>query len=157
MFLCILFSFFHTFPEFENTKTRFHIVPGCVPGSAWAKARLRTRLAAAAVLSDHVRIVLRVDGVVVGQLDHLFESVVDKDEADERGEAFLCETCEILHQEAGVCGHQHQTEKTRPQADPQPKLEVVKAVVSEGGHIMHNESYYCLVSNVITCDCVFVC
>lgn len=59
---------------------------------------------------------------MVGQLQHLFESVVDEDEADERGEAFLCESCEVLHQETGVRGDQHQTEYPRPQPDPQPEL-----------------------------------
>lgn len=85
----------------------------------------------AVVLSDEVGVVSRVNRVVVAQLYHLFESVVDEDEADERGEAFLGEAREVLHQEAGVCGDQHQTEYARPQADPQPELKVVEAVVSE--------------------------
>lgn len=85
----------------------------------------------AVVLRDQVGIVLVVDGVVVAQLYHLFERVVDEDKADEGGEALLREACEVLHQEAGVRGHQHQAEQARPQADPQPELEVVKAVVSE--------------------------
>lgn len=67
----------------------------------------------------------------MAELDHLFEGVVDEDEADERGEAFLCESCEILNQEAGICRDQQQTENTRPQADPQPELQVVEAIVSE--------------------------
>lgn len=70
---------------------------------------------------------------MVAQLYHLLESVVDEDEADERREAFLGEAREVLHQEAGVGGHQHQTEEARPQADPQPELEVVEAVVSGRG------------------------
>lgn len=74
---------------------------------------------------------MKVYRVVVAQLDHLFESIVDEDEADERREAFLSETCEVLHQEAGICGDQHQTEQARPQANPQPKLKVVEAIVSE--------------------------
>lgn len=61
----------------------------------------------------------------MGQLYHLLESVIDEDEADERREALLGEACEVLHQEAGVCGDQQQTEYTRPQADPQPELKVV--------------------------------
>lgn len=92
---------------------------------------LHTREALAVVLRDQVGIVLRVDLVVVGQLYHLFESVVDEDEADERGESFFGETREVLHQEAGVCGDQYQTENARPQADPQPELKVVEAVFSE--------------------------
>lgn len=68
---------------------------------------------------------------MVGQLYHLFESIIDEDEADERRESFFSETREVLHQEAGICGDQHQTEYTRPQADPQPELKVVEAIVSE--------------------------
>lgn len=67
------------------------------------------------------------------QLDHLLESVVDEDEADQGGEAFLGEAREVLHQEAGVRGHQHQAEQARPEADPQAELEVVEVVFSEGG------------------------
>lgn len=69
---------------------------------------------------------------MVGQLYHLLECVIDKDEADKCREALLGEACEVLHQEARVRGDQHQTEKTRPQADPQPELEVVELVFSEG-------------------------
>lgn len=77
--------------------------------------------------------------MVVGQLYHLLESIVDENEADERRKAFLCETCEILHQEAGICGDQHQTEHGRPQSDPQPEFKVVEAVVSEGEDTFHTE------------------
>ncbi len=93
--------------------------------------KTRTRHAATVVLGDKVGIVAGVNAVVVSQLYHLFKSIIDEDEADERREAFLSETCEVLHQEAGVCGDQHQTEKARPEADPQPELKVVEAVVSE--------------------------
>lgn len=95
------------------------------------KKNERTRHATAVVLSDEVGVVVGVYGVVVAQLYHLFESVVDEDKADESREALFCEAREVLHQEAGVRGDEHQTEQTRPQADPQPELEVVKAVVSE--------------------------
>ena len=64
----------------------------------------------------------------MGELQHLLKGVVDEDKADEGGEALLGEAGEILHQEAGVRGHQHQAEHPRPQPDPQPELQVVKAV-----------------------------
>lgn len=85
----------------------------------------------AVVVSDEVGVVLGVYGVVMAQLYHLLESVVDEDKADESGEALFCEAREVLHQEAGVRGNQHQAEQARPQADPQPELEVVEPVVSE--------------------------
>lgn len=93
----------------------------------------RTRDAAAVVLGDEIAVEICVDRVVVRQFDHLLESVINKDKADESREALLCETGKILHQEAGVRGDQHQTEYTRPQADPQPELKVVKVIVSEEG------------------------
>lgn len=42
----------------------------------------------------------------MGQLQHLLEGVIDEYEADERGEALLCKSGEILHQVTGVSGHQ---------------------------------------------------
>ena len=66
----------------------------------------------------------------MGELQHLLEGVIDEDEADEAGEALLGEAGEVLDQEAGVGGHQHQAEECRPQADPQPELQVVEGVVS---------------------------
>ncbi len=41
----------------------------------------------------------------MGQLQHLLEGVIDEYEADERGEALLCKSGEILHQVTGVSGH----------------------------------------------------
>lgn len=37
----------------------------------------------AVILCDVVDFVVRVDGVVVGKLQHLLEGVIDEDEADE--------------------------------------------------------------------------
>lgn len=95
---------------------------------AWS---VRTGTAVAVVLSDEVGVVLAVDKVVVAQLYHLFESIVDEDKADKSGEALFCEAREVLHQEAGVRGDEHQAEHARPQTNPQPELEVVEIVVSE--------------------------
>lgn len=86
----------------------------------------------AVVVSDEVAVVLGVYAIVMAQINHLFESVVDEDKADESGEALFCEAREVLHQEAGVRGDEHQAEQARPQADPQPELEVVEPVVPEG-------------------------
>lgn len=65
----------------------------------------------AGILSDHVPLVTGVNGVVVGKLEHLLECIVDEDKADKSRKAFLCEACEILHKEAGICRHQHQTQE----------------------------------------------
>lgn len=76
-----------------------------------------------------IHLVIRVDGVVVSQLQHLLEGVIDEDEAYETGEALLGEAGEVLHQEAGIGGHQDQAEERRPQADPQTELQIIKRVV----------------------------
>lgn len=81
-------------------------------------------------MRDVVHLKVGVDGVVVSELEHLLEGIVDEDEADEAGEALLGEPGEVLNQEAGVSGHEHQAEERRPQTDPQPELQVVKVVVS---------------------------
>lgn len=85
--------------------------------------------AEAFVLRDVVHLVIRIDGVVVSQLQHLLEGVIDEDEAYETGEALLGEAGEVLHQEAGIGGHQHQAEERRPQADPQAELQIIKLIV----------------------------
>lgn len=81
-------------------------------------------------MGDLVHVIAGVDGVMVGELQHLLEGIIDEDEADERREAFLREAGEVLDQEAGVCGDQDQGQEGRPQANPQSEFQVVKAVVS---------------------------
>lgn len=46
-----------------------------------------------------------VDGVVISQLDHLLESIVDKNEANQRGKALFSEASEVLNQKAGIGGY----------------------------------------------------
>ena len=53
--------------------------------------------AEAVILGDVVDLIVRVDGVVIAQLQHLFESIIDEDETDETRETFLSEAGEILH------------------------------------------------------------
>ena len=116
----------------SNTR----VLPWCRDRSVSFEVRLTVNSrghAEAVVLGDQLLLEVGVDGVVVRELDHLLEGVVDEDEADEAGEALLREPGEVLDQEAGVGGHQHQAEERRPQADPQPELQVVEAVVSASG------------------------
>lgn len=70
-----------------------------------------------------------VDGVVICKLDHLLESIIDKDEANQRRKALLRETCEVLNQEAGISGYQNETQEGGPQANPKAKLQIVKIIV----------------------------
>lgn len=60
-------------------------------------------------MRDVVHLELRVDRVVICQLDHLLESIVNEDEADEGGKSFLSEAGEVLDQEAGIGGDEDET------------------------------------------------
>lgn len=62
--------------------------------------------ALALVGGDGVRSEVRVNGIVFEGTDHLFDGVVDEDEADEGGEALFGEAGDILDDKAGICGHQ---------------------------------------------------
>lgn len=62
--------------------------------------------ALALVGGDGVRSEVRVNGIVFEGTDHLFDGVVDEDEADEGGEALFSEAGDILDDKAGICGHQ---------------------------------------------------
>lgn len=81
-------------------------------------------------MCDIIHLKFGVDGIVVSQFEHLLEGIIDEDEAYETGEALLGEPGEVLNQEAGVSGHEHQAEERRPQADPQAELQVVKLIIS---------------------------
>lgn len=85
----------------------------------------------APVLRDQVYVIAGVDWMMVSQFDHFLKGVVDEDEADESRKAFLSKASEILHQETGVCGDQDQTQKTRPQTNPQPELQIVEIIIPE--------------------------
>lgn len=131
------------------------------PDFVWV---LRTGHASTVVERDKLGVEVVVDGVVVGQLYHLFKSVVDEDEADECRETLLGETGEVLHQEAGVRRDQHQAEKRRPQTDPQPELQIVEAVVSEERRVLgqnrfllRHKSEICLGFNFNDYKSAFVC
>lgn len=85
----------------------------------------------ASILRDQVQVIAGVDWMMVSQFEHFLKGVVDEDEADESRKAFFRKAGEVLHQETGVCGHQNQTQKTRPQADPQPELQIVEFIIPE--------------------------
>lgn len=67
----------------------------------------------------------------MGKFDHLLESIVDKDEADQRREALFSEASKVLNQEAGIGGYQNETQEGWPQANPKAKLQIVKIMVPE--------------------------
>lgn len=65
------------------------------------------------------------------QVEQLLQSLIDEDDADQSGERFLGEACDVTDERAGVRGDQQQTEEGRPQADAGPQGEVREAVLPE--------------------------
>lgn len=60
-------------------------------------------------MCDIVHLELRVDGIMICQLYHLLESIINEDEANQGGKSFFSEAGEVLNQEAGVSGHKNET------------------------------------------------
>lgn len=60
-------------------------------------------------MCDIIHLELRVDRVIICQLDHLLESIINEDEANKGGEAFFGEACEVLDQEAGISSNKNET------------------------------------------------
>lgn len=71
-----------------------------------------------------------MDWIGTDQVQHLPHSIINKDEADEGTEPFLCESGEVAHQKAGLCSHQCQAKYGNPDAYPQAEGQVVQAVIS---------------------------
>lgn len=69
------------------------------------------------VVSEPVEVIVHVERVSFSQMDEFLQSLINKDDADEGSKSFLCESCDVTHQWAGVCGDQQQAEKSRPQTD----------------------------------------
>lgn len=81
------------------------------------------------VLCELLKVVVLIDGVVHPQVEQLLQSLIDEDDADQRGERFLGEARDVTDERAGVRGHQQQTEEGRPQADTRPQGEVGEVVL----------------------------
>lgn len=60
-------------------------------------------------MCDIVHLELRVDRVMVCQLDHLLESIVNEDEANKGGKTFFGEAGEVLDQKAGIGSDENET------------------------------------------------
>lgn len=67
-------------------------------------------------------------------MNELLQGLVDEDDADERGEGFLREACDVTDEWAGVSGHQQQTEERRPQPDTRPEGQVRQPVFPANKH-----------------------
>lgn len=73
---------------------------------------------------------MHVDRVHLPQLEEFLQGLIDENDADESSEGFLCESCYIAHQRAGVCGNQHKAQEGRPQANASAQREVGQIVVT---------------------------
>lgn len=80
---------------------------------------------------ESVQVAVCVDGVDFSQVDKLLQGLVDENEADEGCKGLLCEACDVTHQGAGICGHQHQTHEGRPQANTGPQRQVRQVIVPD--------------------------
>ena len=87
---------------------------------------------------------MHVDRVVLPQVKQLLQSLVDEDDADERGKGLLRESGDVADQGAGVCRHQDETQEGRPQADAGSQRQVGQAIVAReerqrphGKHMQH--------------------
>lgn len=60
-------------------------------------------------MCDIVHLELGVDRVMVCQLDHLLESIVNEDEANKGGKTFFSEAGEVLDQKAGIRSDENET------------------------------------------------
>ena len=67
------------------------------------------------------------DGVVVGDVEHLVDRLLDEDERDEAGEVLLGEPRDVADEGASVEGDEGQHDDAHPNARPGVKF---KAVVS---------------------------
>lgn len=71
----------------------------------------------ARVHGEFVQVVVLIKGKVVSQVDEFLQGLVDEDDADERGEGFLCETRDVTNQGTGISSHQRDTEESCPQTN----------------------------------------
>lgn len=69
------------------------------------------------VQCEVIQVSVCVDGIGLSELQQFLQSLVNEDEADESGECFLCEACDVTHKRARVSCYQHYTEERRPQSD----------------------------------------
>lgn len=73
---------------------------------------------------------MHVNRIGFSQVNQLFYGFINKNDADQRGKGFLCETRDVADQWAGICGNQNDAEKRCPQTDAGSQREVWKVMVS---------------------------
>lgn len=62
------------------------------------------------------------------QLKEFLQGFIDEYDADESSEGLFCESSDVAHQRAGICGNKHNAQEGRPQADAGAQREVGESV-----------------------------
>lgn len=75
---------------------------------------------------------MSVDRVQFSKMEKFLQCFVDEDKADERSKSFLCKTCNVTDQGAGICCNKNQTQESRPQSNTSTQGQVREIVVSAG-------------------------
>ena len=58
-----------------------------------------------------------MDGIAVGHVEELLDSLLDEDDRDEGGKVLLRKAGDVAHQVAGVRRHGNEQKKSNPQSD----------------------------------------
>lgn len=80
---------------------------------------------------EFLQVVVHVEGVGLAEMDQLLQSLVNKNDADQRGKGFFSETRDVANECAGIGSHQQQTEESSPKANACPQRQIGQPVLSE--------------------------
>lgn len=75
---------------------------------------------------------MSVDRVQFSKMEKFLQCFVNKDKADERSKSFLCKTCDVTDQGAGIRCNKNQTQESCPQTNTSTQGQVREVEVSTG-------------------------
>lgn len=88
---------------------------------------------------EFVQIRMPVDRVQFSKMEKFLQCFVNEDKTNERSKSFLCETCDVTDQRAGIGCNKNQTQESRPKADTSAQGQVREIVVSTGRKMDRNK------------------
>lgn len=94
---------------------------------------------------------MHVEREHLSQLKEFLQGFVDEYDADESSKSLLCESSDVAHQRAGVCGNQQNAQECRPQADAGAQGEVGQTVLT-GEREEHMLYHFRNLTDKITCE-----
>lgn len=74
---------------------------------------------------------MKIDRLVVVDLEQLLERLVDEDNRDQHGKALLGEARDVADEGAQVERDHEEQHETEPHSDPETELEIVQTVLAE--------------------------